>query len=134
MFSNVKNSVTYYKVLGHWQSGQVSTFQLEDTLGAMSINSRYEPLFDLCFGSEDRQLALCKKTLGIMMSAYNRKAAPDKMLADLEIQRWTWDYMSDPQDPNYGNLDARYVAGLAGAERSASKLESRELQAPAARQ
>ena len=132
MFSNVKKSVTYYKVLGHWRSGQVSTFQLENTLGAMSINSRYEMLFDLCFGSNERQLALCKKTLGIMMSAYNRKATSDKMLADLEIQRWTWDYMSNPKDPNYGSLDARYVAGLAGVER-APKLESRELETPAPR-
>jgi hypothetical protein len=26
-----------------------------------------------------------------------------------EIQRWTWDFVSNPQDSNYGTLDARMV-------------------------
>src|SRR5215831_6566820 len=117
MFSGAKKSVTYYKVLGHFSSGEVSPFRLEDTLGAMSINSRYEPLFTLCFGPTD-QVSVCKKTLTVLTSAYNKKVVPDKRLTDLEIQRWNWDYISNPNDPNYGNLDARFVAGLSGAESS----------------
>jgi predicted DCC family thiol-disulfide oxidoreductase YuxK len=115
MFSGVKKSATYYKVYGHFSSGEVSSFRLEDTLPAMSLNSRYEPLFYLCFGPAD-QVSICKKTLTVLTSAYNKKAAPGKRLTDLEIQRWKWDYISNPNDPNYGNLDARFVAGLSGAE------------------
>jgi hypothetical protein len=112
MFAAAKTSVIYYKVLGHWSSGQVTPFQLEDTLGAMSINSRYEPLFDLCFGDAG-QVSLCRKTLAVMTSAYNRKAR-GKTLTDVEIQRWVWDYVANPNDPNYGTLEARFVAGLNG--------------------
>jgi predicted DCC family thiol-disulfide oxidoreductase YuxK len=116
MFSGAKKSVTYYKVLGHFSSG-VTPFRLEDTIGAMSLNSRYEPLFTLCFGTSD-QVSLCKKTLTVLTSAYNRKVGPDKRVMDVEIQRWKWDYISNPNDPNYGNLNARFVAGLSGAENS----------------
>jgi len=117
MFSSAKTSVMYYKVLGHWKSGQVRPFRLEDTLGAMAINSRYEPLFDLCFG-KPAELSLCRKTLAILTSAYNRKVPPNEALADIEIQRWAWDYIADPKDPAYGNLDASFVAGLSKAESS----------------
>ena len=122
MFSGAKKSVTYYKVLGHFSSG-VTPFRLEDTLGALSLNSRYEPLFDLCFGTAE-QVSLCKKTLTILTSAYNRKVAPDKRLMDVEIQRWNWDYISNPNDPNYGNLNARFVAGLSGAENSQGRPQA----------
>jgi len=115
MFSAVKKSVTYYKVLGYFSSGEVSPFHLEDTLGAMSINSRYENLFLLCFGAPD-QVTLCKKTLTVLTSAYNKKVAPGKRLRDVEIQRWNWDYISNPNDPNYGSLDARFLVGLSGTE------------------
>ena len=117
MFATAKKSVMYYKVLGHWKSGQVRPFRLEDTLGAMAINSRYEPLFDLCFG-KPTEVSLCKKTLAILTSAYNRKVPPNEALADIEIQRWTWDYIANPNDPAYGNLDASFVAGLSKVESS----------------
>jgi hypothetical protein len=127
MFANAKKSVTYYKVVGHWRSGQVGTFRLEDTLGALSINSRYEPLFDLCFG-KPTEISLCKKTLAILTSAYNRKVAPNEALSDVEIQRWTWDYIASPNDPNYGNLEARFVAGL--SETESSQVKTAPIEAP----
>jgi hypothetical protein len=100
--------VSYYKTLGHWESGRVSPVYLEDTLGVLSINSRYEPLFELCFGDAG-QIALCKKTLSILGSAYNGKAPAGDKLTHLEIQRWKWDFGSKPRDPNYGDLDARVI-------------------------
>jgi len=123
MFSVVKKSATYYKVLGHFSSGEVRPFRLEDTLGAMSINSRYEPLFDLCFGAAD-QVSLCKRTLTVLTTAYNKKVPPGKRLMDVEIQRWNWDYISNPNDPNYGSLKARFVAGLSGAESNGRNPEA----------
>src|SRR5262245_6637352 len=103
--------VTYYKTLGHWVSGRVSPIYLEDTLDVMSINSRYEGLFDLCFGDTD-QTALCRKTLMIMGSAYNGKNRSSDKLRRVEIQRWKWDFDSSPRDPQYGALDATFVGDV----------------------
>ena len=50
--------VTYYKTVGHWESGRASPIYLEDTLDVMSINSRYEGLFELCFGRSRPDRAL----------------------------------------------------------------------------
>jgi hypothetical protein len=109
MFTRPPGSVvSYYKTLGHWESGRVSRFYLEDTLGVMSINSRYEPLFDICFGNAD-QIAVCRKTLSILGAAYNGKARSGEKLTHLEIQRWKWDFGSNPRDPNHGGLEARFI-------------------------
>jgi len=112
MFTGKKSStVTYFKTLGHYESGAVGNIQLEDTLGAWSINSRYEPLFYLCFG-EPADLDLCKKTLSILGAAYNEKAAPGEKLTGLEIQRWKWDFRAAPEDPQHGHLDAQFIGQI----------------------
>jgi hypothetical protein len=77
----------------------------------MSTNSRYERLFDLCFG-DAQDVDLCKQTLSVLGSAYNKKVAASEKLTELEIQRWKWDFGAHPRDPNYGNLDTRIVAQI----------------------
>jgi hypothetical protein len=110
MFTGVQKSVvTYFKTLGHRESGAISPISLEDSLGAWSINSRYEPLFSWCFSEEPRDLEICKKTLSVLGIAYNKKTSPGKKVTRYEIQRWTWDFVSNPQDSNYGTLDARMI-------------------------
>jgi predicted DCC family thiol-disulfide oxidoreductase YuxK len=110
MFTNVRTSVvTYFKILGHREAGEISPIYFEDALGAVSINSRYEPLFYLCFSDKPRDLETCKKTLGVFGIAYNKKAPPGEKVTRYEIQRWTWDFVSNPQDSNYGTLDARMI-------------------------
>jgi predicted DCC family thiol-disulfide oxidoreductase YuxK len=110
MFTNVRTSVvTYFKILGHREAGEISPIYFEDALGAVSINSRYEPLFDLCFSDKPRDLETCKKTLGVFGIAYNKTAPPGEKVTRYEIQRWTWDFVSNPQDSNYGTLDARMI-------------------------
>jgi predicted DCC family thiol-disulfide oxidoreductase YuxK len=110
MFANVRRSVvTYFKTFGHRESGAISQIYLEDSLGALSINSRYEPLFDLCFSDKPHDLEICRKTLSVLGIAYNKKTPPGKKVTQYEIQRWTWDFVSNPQDSNYGTLDARMI-------------------------
>jgi hypothetical protein len=110
MFTNVRTSVvTYFKILGHREAGEISPIYFEDALGAVSINSRYEPLFYLCFSDKPRDLETCKKTLGVFGIAYNKTAPPGEKVTRYEIQRWTWDFVSNPQDSNYGTLDARMI-------------------------
>ena len=103
--------VRYYKTLGHRESGQVEPIQLEDTLPVFSINSRYEGLFDLCFG-EPEQIALCRKTLSILGSAYNKKVAPAQKLTGLEIQRWVWDFGASPRDSKHGEMDNSFIGEI----------------------
>ncbi len=110
MFASVRRSVvTYFKTIGHRESGAISPIYLEDSLGAVSINSRYESLFDFCFSDKPRDLEICKKTFSVLGSAYNKKTPPGEKVTQYEIQRWTWDFVSNPQDPNYGTLDARMI-------------------------
>jgi predicted DCC family thiol-disulfide oxidoreductase YuxK len=113
--------VWYYKTLGHWESGRVSPVYLEDSLAFMSINSRYEPLFVLCFGDANH-IALCRKTLSILGSAYNDRARSRDNLTHLEIQRWRWDFGSRPRDPDHGEIDARLVAEVPIGGRSQASL------------
>jgi hypothetical protein len=110
MFTGVRKSVvTYFKILGHRESGAISPIYLEDSLGAVSINSRYEPLFSLCLSEEPHDLTTCKKTLNVLGTAYNKKTPPGEKVMQYEIQRWTWDFVANPQDSNYGTLDAHMI-------------------------
>ncbi len=112
MFTGEKTStVTYFKTLGHRESGAISKIQLEDALGAWSINSRYEGLFYLCFGKPE-EVELCNKTLSILGAAYNKKVAAGEKLTGLEIQRWKWDFRAHPDDRQYGYLDARFTGQI----------------------
>jgi predicted DCC family thiol-disulfide oxidoreductase YuxK len=109
--SNHGSVVRYYKTLGHRELGQVASIQLEDTIPVFSINSRYEALFDLCFGQAD-DIALCKKTVSILGSAYNKKVPPAKRLTGLEIQSWVWDFGSSPHDPNHGQMEKSFLGEI----------------------
>jgi predicted DCC family thiol-disulfide oxidoreductase YuxK len=116
MFTGVRRSVvTYFKTLGHRESGAISPIYLEDSLGAVSVNSRYEPLFDFCFSDKPHDLEICKKTLSVLGIAYNKKTPPGEKVTQYEIQRWTWDFVSNPQDSNYGTLDARMVFDISSS-------------------
>jgi predicted DCC family thiol-disulfide oxidoreductase YuxK len=116
--------VTYFKTVAHWESGRVAPIYLEDTLDVLSINSRYEGLFDLCFGDPE-QTALCRRTLMIMGSAYNGKNGSSDRLKQLEIQRWKWDFEARPRDPRYGELDATFVGDVQSAGVAAAPAGSR---------
>jgi len=109
MFSGVNKSiVTYYKIAGESESGPISRAYLEDTLGAMSLNSRYEGLFDLCFGPP-HDVEICHKWMAALASAYNRKTHPGERMTAYEIQKWQWDFGANPRDPQYGTLTDRFV-------------------------
>jgi hypothetical protein len=109
MFTGKKTStVTYFKTLGHRESGAISQIYLEDAIGAWSINSRYEGLFYLCFG-QPSGLDTCKKSLTVLGSAYNKKVPPGQKLTAYEIQKWEWDFGANPSDPRYGNMVDRFV-------------------------
>lgn len=110
LFSGVNTSgVIYYaKVLAHRESGEISRTRLEDGIGAISHNARYVVALGKCLeGPED--MDVCKKFLSANGAAYNKKAPLGEKLTKYEIQVWRWDFLSNPSDPNHGELVRRLV-------------------------
>jgi len=105
-----RTMVTYFKTMARLESGEVIPIQLERTLPVMSINSRYEELFMLCFSRAAENVALCKKTLGVLGFAYNEKADVGRRVTQLEIQKWRWDFLAQPKDPNHGDVIEHVVS------------------------
>jgi predicted DCC family thiol-disulfide oxidoreductase YuxK len=105
---NTTGKVEYYKVLARYESGITSPARLEDGIGALALDARYSPFLDQCFG-EPSDIYSCKSFLTAEASAYNKKARPGGKITHYEIQQWTWDFLTNPSDPQYGNLVKRFV-------------------------
>jgi hypothetical protein len=119
-YANTTGKIAYYKVLARFESGERAPFRLEDGIGAMAYDSRYEPFLAMCFGRshhrhpspEAEDAHVCRKFLAASAAAYNRRARPDARVTQLEIQAWEWDWGSTPSDPEYGRLVDRFVLDL----------------------
>jgi predicted DCC family thiol-disulfide oxidoreductase YuxK len=105
---NTTGKVEYYKVLARYESGITSPARLEDGIGALALDSRYSPFLDQCFGGPS-DIYSCNRFLTAEASAYNKKARPGGKITHYEIQQWTWDFLANPSDPQYGNLVKRFV-------------------------
>jgi hypothetical protein len=94
--------------------------RLEDVIGAMRLDGRYDPFLAMCLGRPHPRHAspeaddahVCRKFLAASGSAYNQKARPGTKVTQLEIQAWEWDFASNPSDPEYGRLVDRFVLDL----------------------
>ena len=98
--------ITYYKALARYESGETSRAPLEEAIGALA-DSRYRRVIAEAFSPT--RLARCEKYLTAVASAYNSKVVPGKRLTELEIQKWTWDFVADPSNPSHGVLSERFV-------------------------
>jgi hypothetical protein len=113
LYSYTDNSgkVTYLKVFAQYESGQTARARLEDTIGAVAYDGRYWPAIQKCFGKTS-DVEICKKFLAAAASAYNRKAPPDGKITQYQIEKWIWDFLSHPPDPQYGNLVERFILDI----------------------
>jgi hypothetical protein len=98
--------IDYYKAIAHYESGESSRAPLERAIGALA-DSRYRTVIGQAFSPTRAEL--CKKYLAAVASAYNSRVLPGKRITELEIQKWTWDFVADPSDPHHGVLSARFV-------------------------
>jgi len=114
LYSNSKVSgiVQYWKVFAQRESGVSSPARLEDTIGALALDTRYGPHVDKCFGEQPGDVELCKKFLIAAASAYNKKVEPGNRITQYEIQLWMWNFLSYPSDPHYGKLTDRFVVDI----------------------
>jgi hypothetical protein len=106
--SNASGSITYKKVLARYESGVTSPAHLEDTIEALALDNRYAPFMQNCF-EQPRDIQICEEFLNTAGSVYNKKARPGGKITHYEIQLWTWDFRTNPLDPQYGNLVERFV-------------------------
>jgi predicted DCC family thiol-disulfide oxidoreductase YuxK len=107
--SNTSGKVEYLKVFAQRESGVSSRARLEDTIGALAWDARYTPHLDKCFRERPSDVETCKKFLTAAASVYNKKAQPGDRVTQYELQLWSWDFLSDPTDPNYGNMTKRFM-------------------------
>jgi len=114
---DTSGTIKYYKVMGHYDSGRVSSVRLEDGIGALALDGRYQVTVDRCFGSA-ADVSVCEKFLVANASAYNLKRWPGNRLTHYEIQTWKWDFVSNPRDPHHGELDNRFVVDVTTGEHS----------------
>jgi predicted DCC family thiol-disulfide oxidoreductase YuxK len=107
--SYTSGKVEYRKVFAQHESGVTSRARLEDTIGAIALDNRYATYLDKCFEKNPSDVEVCKKFLSAAASAYNKKTQPGDRLTQYEIQLWTWDFLSNPSDTNYGNWTDRFA-------------------------
>jgi predicted DCC family thiol-disulfide oxidoreductase YuxK len=106
--SNTSGKVEYFKVLARYESGITARARLEDGIGALALDGRYSPFLDKCFG-QPSDIHVCERFLSAEASAYNTKARRGEKITQYDIQVWLWDFLSNPTDPNYGNMIKRFI-------------------------
>jgi predicted DCC family thiol-disulfide oxidoreductase YuxK len=120
---DMSGKIKYYKVLGHYDSGEISIVRLEDGIGAIALDSRYSVAIDKCFGGL-ADVPVCEKFLIANGSAYNVRRRPGNRLTHYEIQAWMWDFLSSPHDPHFGQLQKRVIIDVTRGGRVDEKLQA----------
>lgn len=110
MFSGKTTSgaIGYMKVLGHYDSGVVERIYPERIIPAL-FDTRYRLTLKGCFAEELQSVQTCGAFLETVAAVHNRTAEPGHKLAQIEIQRWQWNFLTEPTHPNYGRLAKRHV-------------------------
>ncbi|HAG81299.1 MAG TPA: hypothetical protein DCL61_09020 [Cyanobacteria bacterium UBA12227] len=103
MFSGYNNSgsVGYTKLIAHYESGETARI-FPDTIIHPPMNTRYRLTMKGCLRDEPKGLYKCDKLLETLASVHNQKVLPGERIVKFEVQHWSWDYRSNPSDPNYG--------------------------------
>jgi predicted DCC family thiol-disulfide oxidoreductase YuxK len=112
---DTSGTIKYYKVMGHFDSGRVSSVRLEDGVGALALDGRYQVALDRCFGNA-ANVSVCEKFLVASASAYNARSRPGNKLTGYEIQTWKWNFLSNPRDPDHGELDRRFIVDVTSGQ------------------
>ena len=113
MFSERETTgqVEYHRMIARDASGQQRRLHLRDCIPAMA-DSRYQDfVWRSSYGGRDEQLM--NAIVDACAAAWNRNAAPETRIAEIEIQRWAWNFLEDPHDPEPGQLMHRYIRDVA---------------------
>ena len=105
MFATTNHSgeITYYRTIIHDQSSTVSRINFKDIFGS----SVYRYHVRNCFNP--KKIQICQKFLDASALNYQEKASPEKTFKQFEIQKWQWNFKFYPQDPQHGEIIARFI-------------------------
>jgi|CXWL01.1.fsa_nt_gi predicted DCC family thiol-disulfide oxidoreductase YuxK len=117
---NYSGEVKYFKAVGQRASGESVPVRVGDSIGALRWDGRDVPLLKSCFsghldekGSKmTKDLNVCEKFLVLSGHIYNKKSGSDQSITQLELQEWSWDFRSNPNDPGYGKVTSRVVVEI----------------------
>jgi predicted DCC family thiol-disulfide oxidoreductase YuxK len=98
--------ITYYKVLARYESGETSRAPLEAAIPALA-DSRYRSVIADAFSPS--KVEVSKKYLAAVAASYNSRALPGRRVTEFEIQKWKWDFLTNPSDAKYGALSDRFL-------------------------
>ena len=105
MFATTNNSgeITYYRTLIYDRSGTISRINFKNIFGS----SVYRYHVRNCF--KPQKIQICQKFLDVSAANYQNNAPADKEFKQFEIQQWKWNFQAHPQDPQRGEIVARFI-------------------------
>ena len=117
---NTSGEISYLKVLGRQASGAIVPVRLEEAVGALGWDGRYDRILKQCFdGLRDekgrivtKNLDICQKFLAVSGSIYNKKSLPVRRITHLEVQERVWNFRSNPSDPEYGKVTNHVIVEI----------------------
>jgi hypothetical protein len=104
--------VEYYKVLAHDESGIATRISLTDVLGS-EADFRYRYRLREAFDPATAHAATRYLTVGGDM--LNQRAPEGSKVTRLEVERWQWNFRTQPESPTYGALVDRFTVMLAAS-------------------
>jgi predicted DCC family thiol-disulfide oxidoreductase YuxK len=110
--SDTSGKIEYYRLLVQRTSGVTSVPSFDELAHNMSGVLLHDRLGEICFGTGGHNVGTCEKVLDAIGTDYNSRARPNQRLLQFEIQRWVWDFRSDPRDRRYGTLEQRVVVAV----------------------
>lgn len=102
--------VIYDKVLVTQRDGTIRRFRIRDVIGALA-DGRSKRAVD--FSTGERQVIICQKLLRACAHQYNQTAEYGQQATHLQVQRWEWNFRSQPKYPNFGEIKQRLVYNVA---------------------
>ena len=104
----VRDTTVYYLELkGRTRSGSIVDLRLEDEIHALADGRGRRILLD-AFGPPATRRGV-DKLLKTWSELYNARVPADERLSQIAVQWRSWDFESNPDDPNYGVIIQRFV-------------------------
>ncbi|MGE0639338.1 MAG: hypothetical protein AB7G12_06030 [Thermoanaerobaculia bacterium] len=106
---NLTGRVDWYAVRATYASGEEGKAPVEAAIPALR-DARYRRIVRHGFRPATEPVA--KEFLRAVGRAWNRTAAPGERITALRVERWSWDYAHQPDDPRHGSVAASYGVDL----------------------
>ncbi|WP_038016348.1 hypothetical protein [Synechococcus sp. PCC 7335] len=103
-YRDLSGVVTYDKIYADVSSGSTARIYPEKIIPAQFVAS-YRRITSTCFPDnldDADSLDYCREYFQAVGSVYNSKAHDGSRIERIKVQRWRWDFLSNPLDDDYG--------------------------------